>query len=198
MAGCLALLLIAAGCGAAETTPTAPATPSLASDPALLQQRRDAGIADCPAATDAPPVAGGLPDIVLECLGGGGSVRLTALAGHRPMVINFWASWCGPCRAEAPHLLAVQQHLRGKVDFLGIDSSDPRPEGAIEFAREAGWPWPQVSDPESQARTALSAPGLPHTVLVDAQGRVVAQHIGQITSARQLSDLIEQHLGVRA
>lgn len=195
-AAALALVLVV-GLGACSGTdagtPSAPTT-----DAALLQQRRDAGIADCPTTTEQPTaVAGGLPDLRLECLGTGSSSSLAGLSRGRPMLVNLWAQWCGPCRDEAPILAAGHGRHGKEVDFVGIDVNDPQPGLAIAFAQEAGWTWPQFVDPEDHLKKQLAHPGLPHTLLVDASGRIVYQHSGPFASTEQLDQLLAEHLGVR-
>lgn len=203
----LAVGLLLAGCTAPSgpvtratdgsgsgSRPTA-AAPTVA-DSELAARKSAAGIADCPVSD--PAVAAredGLPDLVLDCLGGGRQVRLAGLRGT-PLVVNVWAQWCGPCRQEAPHLTAVAQRLAGKVDFLGIDYADPLPDRAIAFADEAGWTYPQLADEDSRVRAPFTLTGPPMTLLVAADGRIVHRHPGVITSTEQLSALIAQHLGV--
>ncbi len=62
------------------------------------------------------------------------------------MVVNVWAQWCPPCRAEAPHLADVAEQAGDKVRIIGIDFDDPQPGYAIEFAQLAGWHYPQLVD----------------------------------------------------
>lgn len=148
----------------------------------------------CRPAPAKPAVEGGLPDLTFDCLGGGGQASLTGLAQGRPVVINIWAQWCGPCRHEAPVLSAVSRQAVGKVDFWGIDLTDPRPDLAIEFAKQAGWDYPQLADPEGLIKTEAPAP--PTTLFVAADGRVVSRHFGVLTTEKQLKELIGKHLGV--
>lgn len=163
---------------------------------AVLEQRRAAGIADCPAGDPTVPAReDGLPDLTLECLGGDSEVRLAGLRGT-PMVLNVWAQWCGPCRAEAPYLAEVHQRAGDKVRLLGIDYADPRPDAAVEMAGQLGWTYPHVTDPHKQTALSLRVIGPPHTVFVDAEGRIVYRHAGQLTSTEQLVELIRTHLGV--
>ena len=187
-------LVLLAGCGAGPAeAPEAVNTP-------LMQARMAAGIADCPATTTSPaagPIAGGLPDLTLQCLGTGSESTLSGLRTGRPMVINMWAQWCGPCRDEAPVLAAVSKKTAGTVDFLGIDTADPQPELAIEFARIAGWTYPQLVDPEKEtSKPPLSAPGLPHTVFVDKDGRIVGFHSGPILTNADLEASINDYFGI--
>lgn len=180
----LASALVVAGCSrpAASSTPT--------------ERPSAEGIAACPTPEASGPVEGGLPDLELPCLTAGGPTKLSGLRG--PMVINFWAQWCGPCREEAPHLLQAHQALGAKVTFLGVDVQDPQPDRAVAFAQEAGWPWAQLMDPDQKLReSSLQVTGLPVTLLVDAQGRVVARHAGPFASAEQLQKLVHDKLGVR-
>ena len=192
------LVLVLAGCASAPSRP-APTDP-VSSAPqvskrALEAARVRAGIADCPRSGDQPALSGGLPDVTLGCLGGSRTVRLSALRG-RPMVINIWAQWCGPCRMEAPHLAAVARQAGDKVEFIGIDYADPNPSAAIEFARVAGWRYPQLQDQRQLVKGPLKIIGVPQTFLVDADGRIVYRQVKPLSSATQLRQLIRDHLGV--
>lgn len=192
-AGLVALGMLA-GCGApaASTGPL----PEVSADPALVAKREAAGIADCPATSaSADPVAGGLPDLILGCLGSGRQINLAALRG-KPMVINFWAQWCGPCRAEAPHFKEFAERAGDHVLLIGIDFADPDPGKAIEFARYAGWKYPQLADPLRQTAGPVRFSGIPVTIFVDSQGRIVHRAIGAVGSAEQLVDATRKYLGV--
>lgn len=163
---------------------------------AVLEQRRAAGIADCPASDPTVPARpDGLPDVTLDCLGADSRVRLAGLRG-KPMVVNVWAQWCGPCRQEAPALAALQDRLGDRVLLLGVDYVDPRPELAVEFAGQARWRYPQVVDPDKVLAAPLRIVGPPMTLFVAADGRVVARHVGPLTGDQQALDLVAQHLGV--
>jgi cytochrome c biogenesis protein CcmG, thiol:disulfide interchange protein DsbE len=198
-----ALVLLVVGCS--QTTadpgggvPTAP--PALQSrDPSpeeMASAKERAGIADCPTSSRrVQPVADGLPDLTLDCLGGGREVRLAGLRGT-PMVINIWAQWCGPCRTEAPHLAATSRDAGERIDFIGIDYADPDPAAALDFARAASWSYPQLQDRESKIKPELEIIGVPTTLFVDADGRVVYQHRAPFGSEDQLRDAIAEHLGV--
>jgi thiol-disulfide isomerase/thioredoxin len=158
--------------------------------------KKAAGIADCPKSDpDVAARASGLPDVVLPCLGGGREVRLAGLRG-KPMMINIWAQWCEPCRAEAPYLAEVATTNRSDLIIVGIDHADPRPDLAIEFAQLSSWTYPQVADPEVVLRSALQITGPPQTFFIRPDGTIASRHAGPFKSAQEIRDLVQQHLGV--
>ena len=192
----MAIAVLLGGCAA---PPSAPPTPSFAPvDPAVVvAARKQAGIADCPTSSASVPARpDGLPDLVLECLGGDSTVRLAGLRG-KPMVINLWAQWCAPCRAESPFLREFAQAGKGKVLLLGLNYADPRPELAVEFASLVGWKYPQMADPDRRLGAALALPvAIPITLFVDADGRLVRTYIGGVHSYDELKQLTHDELGV--
>jgi cytochrome c biogenesis protein CcmG/thiol:disulfide interchange protein DsbE len=163
-----------------------------APNPDLTAAKKAAGIADCPT-TGAGPAKGGLPDVRVECLGGGREVRLADLRG--PTLVNVWASWCGGCREEAP-FLAEASRPGSNVSLIGVDHADAAPEQAVTFAGSAGWRYPQLYDADLVFRTRLQVTGLPVTFFVRADGTVAGRHAGPFTSSEQLADLSRQYLGV--
>lgn len=168
---------------------------SVVDSPQLRAAKADAGIEDCPLTSRRGALEGGLPGVSLDCLGGGAPVRLSGLPA-RPTVINIWATWCGPCRDELPHLARLHAEARDTVAMLGIDYRDPDPEGALRLAKESGVTYPLVSDPAETVAKGLGVVGLPQTVFVDASGVVVATERAPITSYDQLRSLVREHLGV--
>lgn len=192
LAGALVSGLALVGCAA----PSADPAPALRVAPELVAQREAAGIPDCPETPAAvAPVQGGLPDLLLGCLGSGRQVNLAGLSGT-PMVINVWAQWCAPCRVEAPHLKEFAERADGTVLVLGIDHADPEPGLAIDFAAQAGWTYPHLTDPLKKASGPLGFQGIPITLFVDADGRIVHRLVGGITSTDQLVADAATHLGV--
>lgn len=149
-------------------------------------------LVDCPATPSKPPVANGLPDVSLPCLGNGPGIRLADLRG--PLVVNVWAQWCGPCREEAPYLATLAKS--GKVKMLGIDYDDPRPELAVKFAGAEGLAYPHLVDTDKSIQRALKVGGPPLTVFVDGNGAVAYVHRGVLTSQQQLDQLLKDKLGV--
>ncbi len=108
-----------------------------------------------------------------------GSVELRELQG-RPVVVNFWASWCDPCRAEAKVLEAGWREARADgVLFVGVDTQDNR-EDARDFIAEFGLTFPHVRAPGRETDRRWGVTGLPETYFVDARGRVVGHVIGTV------------------
>jgi cytochrome c-type biogenesis protein len=108
-------------------------------------------------------------------------VSLSALSG-RPVVINFWASWCGPCTREMPAFEAVHRKLGPKASFVGIDRQDARSD-ALKFLSRTGVTYPSGYDPEGKLDTAYRLRGTPTTVIVDAGGRITDHLTGPVTAA---------------
>jgi cytochrome c biogenesis protein CcmG, thiol:disulfide interchange protein DsbE len=199
-----AVLLLASACGGPSDTETvvnpfgdSPPTSDVEVDtPALRAIKRQAGIAACPPTNRGEAVADGLPDLTLPCLGGGRDVHLPGLAG-RPMVVNLWASWCEPCRQELPRLQEYAERADGLVDVIGVDFMDVRPDAALELARRSGVTFPLVADLDAQLRGPLRLPGMPVTLIVDADGRIARTLPGEIDSVQQLDDEVFAAVGVR-
>ena len=93
---------------------------------------------------------------------------LSQLKG-RPVVVNFWGSWCGPCRTEAPGLAATAHQYAGRVQFLGVDVADERTP-ARAFIRRYGWSYPSVFDPDSKIKDSFGFLGQPVTLLMNDAG----------------------------
>jgi thiol-disulfide isomerase/thioredoxin len=109
------------------------------------------------------------------------------------VVVNFWGSWCAPCRAEAPTLaVAAQQYRSAGVDFLGVDVRDT-PASALAFTREFGITYPSVSDTGSQITldftSAVPIAGTPTTLVIDRTGRIEGAIFGMGTH-QELADIL--------
>jgi cytochrome c biogenesis protein CcmG/thiol:disulfide interchange protein DsbE len=98
---------------------------------------------------------------------------LLAAGGGRPVLVVFWASWCGPCAMEAPELERFSKTAAGKGRIVGVDWSDGV-SGAREFIRHYGWSFPNVRDGEGLVGNAYRMTGLPTTFVLDARGRIRA------------------------
>jgi thiol-disulfide isomerase/thioredoxin len=96
-----------------------------------------------------------------------------------PVVVNFWGSWCEPCKIEAPHLAAAHDRFGDRVQFLGVDILDAR-ESARAFIREYGWTYPSLYDPPAAIRDGLGLLGQPWTLVYDADGEIVDRWVGPV------------------
>jgi thiol-disulfide isomerase/thioredoxin len=109
-----------------------------------------------------------------------------------PVVVNVWASWCGPCREEAPALAAASTQYGDRVQFLGLDVLDAKPD-ARAFIEESGWSYPSLYDQTGAIRDHLGLLGQPVTIFYDSEGNVVQTHVGAIEPdelTRQLEALL--------
>lgn len=130
------------------------------------------------------------PDIVVQNEDGG-RVRLAAFRG-RPVVLNFWASWCTPCRQEEGPLKASAKRWMGTVAFLGVDIQDS-PASAREYLAQAQYPYP-VGEPVSGVPAAYGVKAPPETFFIDARGTVAARFVGPLDGG--LIDRYLQLVGV--
>ncbi len=117
----------------------------------------------------------------------GGTLRLADQRG-RVVVVNFWASWCPPCREEAPELQAASQAHRD-VTFVGVNVWDAD-SAAREFLRTYGISYPNGPDPNGRVLIEFGVTGIPETYFIDSQGRLARRWIGPVT-AQGLARLIE-------
>lgn len=122
----------------------------------------------------------------------GRTMSLSDLRG-RTVVVNFWASWCEPCKTEAPVLEEVAARYRPATDVvvLGVDVQDLR-ENALEFVRDNGLTYPSLRDGEDKARSAFQVPALPETFVIDPQGRIALKISGPVQKPEQLTTAIGQ------
>jgi cytochrome c biogenesis protein CcmG/thiol:disulfide interchange protein DsbE len=154
--------LVAVGCGASEGGDYGGQHPdyakALAGAPAPLAALYREGNELLPGGTDAF------------------EARIDALKGF-PVVVNLWASWCGPCRFEFPTLQKASAAYGKRVAFLGVDSQDSD-DAAKTFLEEAPLPYPSYSDGQEIADSIGAGHGLPHTAFYDRQGDLCFQKFG--------------------
>jgi cytochrome c biogenesis protein CcmG, thiol:disulfide interchange protein DsbE len=110
----------------------------------------------------------------------GNRVALADLRG-RTVVVNFWASWCPPCKRETPLLVQSAWQHAGKVVFLGINVQD-LPGPARKFLIHYAVPYVSAEDRDTHTSDAYALAGLPETYVIDRRGRVVAHDTGELTS----------------
>lgn len=119
-----------------------------------------------------------LPNQVLN----GPRVDLASLRG-KPALVNFWASWCEPCRQEAPELKRFDRTLGNKANLVGVDWNDTT-DNATKFIADAGWQYPILRDPSQAVGSAYGLNGLPTTFVLNAQGQIVETLRGPQTAAK--------------
>jgi cytochrome c biogenesis protein CcmG/thiol:disulfide interchange protein DsbE len=131
-----------------------------------------------PKQIDSPLVGRPAPGVTLPALDGTGSVSLDAYRG-KPLVLNFWATWCVPCQAEHPALLAAAMRYQGKAAFVGVVYQD-KPENIQAWLRDRGSAYPTLIDEGSRAAIAYGVYGVPETYVIDAAGTIVHKFTGPV------------------
>lgn len=112
----------------------------------------------------------------------GNRVSLSQFA-ERPVVLNFWATWCAPCRAEIPHLIEAYQREGGEVVFLAISVDEPA--GTVRrFAEEKGMPFPVLLDEGGRVASDYQVRAIPMTFFISRDGEIAMRYMGQMTPHR--------------
>ncbi|MEM7331163.1 MAG: TlpA disulfide reductase family protein [Chloroflexota bacterium] len=142
--------------------------------------------------TEAPIVGYLAPDFTLQTPLGETIVLsdITAGAQGQPIVLNFWASWCGPCRIEMPDLQQTSMKYNGRVAVLGINQGENN-QAITQFGTEFNVTYPLLNDQNQEVNSTYQINSLPTTIFIDANGIVREVQIGIITKA-VLEDRIEQ------
>lgn len=141
--------------------------------------------------THQPSVPEGMaPNFTLPRLDQRGDLQLASLRG-KAIVINFWASWCIPCKEEAPRLEAAARRWADRgVVVVGVDSQDFRGD-ARRVAKRYGMSDQIVHDGPGRTRDSYGVTGFPETFFVDRRGKLVGEHIQGPVTERQLNDNIK-------
>lgn len=113
----------------------------------------------------------------------------------RPTIVNLWASWCIPCRSEAPLLAAAYERFGDRIDFVGIDVQDDQ-KSAGGFIEEFGISYRNYFDRDAGARKAFGGTGVPITYFFSADGTLAQTHIGVIDDQRLALQLDELLAGI--
>ncbi len=135
-----------------------------------------------------PAKGSAFAEVELTSLGGDGSVRLSDFRG-RPLVVNFFASWCPACITELPTFERVAQDYRGRVAFLGVDEQDD-PAAGLSLARDARVTYPLVQDTsDNRLFRLMHGTGMPTTVFLASNGTVRQAYSGELSG-----ELLRQRL----
>jgi cytochrome c biogenesis protein CcmG, thiol:disulfide interchange protein DsbE len=179
----LATLALLAGCGSDDDDVGNP-------DSNLSAQEATAPL------EGAPPALARIRAQANQLLEGGTEAfesRLERLRGT-PVVVNKWASWCGPCRLEFPHFQSQAQKRGDEVAFLGVDANDSE-DAARTFLEELPLPYPSYLDPDSKIADLIGAPrNFPATAFYDRSGALVYTFQGVYSSEQQLAADIARYL----
>jgi cytochrome c biogenesis protein CcmG, thiol:disulfide interchange protein DsbE len=145
------------------------------------------GLGKDPQAIDSPLVGRPAPAFALREAGAGGSIDLAQYRG-KPVIINFWATWCVPCFQEHPVLVSSARMLGDRVVFLGVVFDDKEPT-ILQFLREHGQSYPTLMDSEGKTAIAYGVGGVPETFFVNPAGTIVAKYAGPLSP-----DLLQANL----
>lgn len=142
-----------------------------------------------PKVSTAPYPGYQVPSFSLQAMEPGKSITLSQFAG-KPLMINFWASWCPPCKAETPDLIKAYQQFGKQVQFLGVNATAQDTEtNAKSFIQHHQIPYLVAFDTTNQVVNQFAVNGFPTTVFVNSQGVIVARVEGAITPQILISDL---------
>jgi cytochrome c biogenesis protein CcmG, thiol:disulfide interchange protein DsbE len=117
----------------------------------------------------------------LPALSGSSTVSLSEYAG-KPVIVNFWASWCSPCQQETPLLASWYRQEKGRVALVGLDENDTK-SAALSFAHAKDVTYPLAFDPQTVAASAYGVIALPQTFFLNAKHQIVARIYGAVTTS---------------
>lgn len=135
----------------------------------------------------------GVGELELDCLGDGAAAEVGA--NGKPLLVVLWATWCGPCRDEAPEVQAFYEAYGDQVDVLGVDTADTR-DAARWFAEDFAMTYPSVSDPDEAIRIGLGVPALPGIAFVAADGTVAELIVEPGVTTESLAASAESAFGL--
>jgi cytochrome c biogenesis protein CcmG/thiol:disulfide interchange protein DsbE len=128
------------------------------------------------------------PAFDLKRLNGQGSVDLASLRGKKPIVLDFWASWCVPCIGEAKRLTAAHKRYGDRIAFLGVDTKDFAPD-ARAWRRKHGVSYPSVHDGDGKVLTRWGGLPIPRIFFIDRSGKVVGELVVEEDLPRYLRQI---------
>jgi cytochrome c biogenesis protein CcmG, thiol:disulfide interchange protein DsbE len=140
-----------------------------------------------PHKVDSPLVGKPAPPFALRAVGGTEVVDVGALKG-KPVVVNFWATWCVPCYAEHGVLVSSARSLGSKVQFVGVVYDDTEPK-ILQFLQQYGSAYPTLLDDAGKTAIAYGVYGVPETFFIDPQGTIVAKYEGALNQQSLFENL---------
>ena len=188
-----------AGGTAQSAGPIPGATASVSPDD-LAAARSRAALAPCPVGTGAAPASSVLRGVTVPCLGAPGEVALGAATAGRPMLVNFWAPWCLPCRRELPTIESFARRAGSSMTVLAVQAKEgsENPVLALALLTEIGVRLPSVVDSDARVAAALGIPRVfPVSVLVRADGTVAKVLPTVFEGEQDVADAVARDLGVR-
>ena len=138
-----------------------------------------AGLGKDPQHIDSPLIGKPAPPFALKAVGSGETIDLDSLRG-KPVVLNFWATWCGPCYEEHPTLVANARVLPN-VQFVGVVFNDTE-DKIMRFLAERGTAYPTLLDGNGKTAIAYGVGGVPETYFINPSGTIVAKFEGPLTT----------------
>ncbi|MBR1555479.1 MAG: redoxin domain-containing protein [Oscillospiraceae bacterium] len=177
------LIVLLGGAGLAYSRLSTDTAPESVSETEQIQENQESQNSELPFA----------PDFTF-LNADGEEIRLADLTG-KPVLLNFWATWCPPCREEMPHFEKAYSEYGETVQFLMMNETDgvrDTVDSAKEFREENSYTFPVYFDTKGEGARAYSVLSIPLTVFLDAEGRLVYQHIGALTEEELFSMLERQ------
>ena len=145
------------------------------------------GLGKDPQAIASPLIGRPAPGFALKAVGTGETIDLAQYRG-KPVILNFWATWCHPCWDEHPVLTQTSQVLGNQVQFVGVVFQDE--ESKIKnFLQQRGWAYPTLVDDRGKTAIAYGIGGVPETFFLDKNGKIVAKFDGPMSSEILQSNL---------
>jgi cytochrome c biogenesis protein CcmG/thiol:disulfide interchange protein DsbE len=145
-----------------------------------------AGLGKDPAIIDSPLIGKTAPPFALKAVGSGETIDLESLRG-KPVILNFWATWCGPCYEEHPTLVANARNLPN-VQFVGVVFNDEENK-IMRFLAERGTAYPTLLDANGKTAIAYGVGGVPETYFINPAGTIVAKYAGPLSTEELQANL---------